>query len=127
MNYIINPSWFYWISVVNGIKTVLIVFSVISALVCLSLAIGYIVHKEAGTGFGEGDSDNIMAKKLVKPIRISFALTVVMAIIAVFIPSRNTLIEMQIARYATYENAERTVDAIKNAVDYIVNAIQSMK
>lgn len=127
MNYIINPSWFYWISIADGIRTVLIVFSVISACACFALAIGHIIHKEVGAGFGEDDSDNIMAKKLIKPIKVTLALTVVTAIIAVFIPSRNTLIEMQIARYATYENAELTLDAIKSAVDYIVNAIQGMK
>ena len=37
------------------------------------------------------------------------------------------MIEMQIARYATYENAEWTVDAIKNAVDYVVQAVKSLK
>jgi len=70
VNYIINPMWFYWLSVVS----------------CVRVFVGVI-----------------------------------------FIPSRNTMLEMQIARYATYENAEWTVETIKSAVDYIVQAIGSLK
>ena len=32
-----------------------------------------------------------------------------------------------VAKYATYENAGLTVDALKSAVDYVVQAIQSLK
>ena len=47
-------------------------------------------------------------------------------IIYVFIPPRETLIEMQIARFTTVENAEWALDAIKSATDYIVSAIKEL-
>ena len=48
-------------------------------------------------------------------------------IIHVFIPSRETLIEMQIARFTTVENAEWALDAVKSATDYIVSAIKELQ
>ena len=54
------------------------------------------------------------------------AIDVIMFIIYVFIPSRETLIEMQIARFTTVENAEWALDAIKSATDYIVSAIKEL-
>ncbi len=45
----------------------------------------------------------------------------------VFIPDKQTMIEMLVAKTATVENAEWTVDAVKQAVDYIVSAIQTLK
>ena len=65
----------------------------------------------------------------VKTQRIATAVAAVAAIlfiIYVFIPSRETLIEMQIARFTTVENAEWALDAIKSATDYIVSAIKEL-
>lgn len=127
MNYIINPSWFYWMSVADGMKTLLLVFAVVLFITEIVLIVAYFVKKSDGIGFGEDDPDNIMAKSLVKPIKLVGFFTLILLFSCVFLPSRNTLIEMQIARYATYENAEWTLETIKSAVDYIVNAIQSVK
>ena len=44
-----------------------------------------------------------------------------------FVPSKEALIEMQVARFATYENAEWTLDTVKAAVDYIVESIKSVR
>lgn len=41
--------------------------------------------------------------------------------------AKDALIEMMIAKQATYENATWTLDALKSAVDYVVQAIQSLK
>ena len=110
--YIINPAWFYWVNVADGINTIMIVGMILSLsalLVC-----GIIM-------FIEDDDD------FLKPVRLGLGFLIFFILGAVFIPSKETLIEMQIAKYATWENAEWTVDAVKDAVDYIVNAIGSLK
>ena len=117
MNYIINPSWFYWINVADTAKLVLTVL-----FCCLLVACIFLWPISLADWVGDEDD-----KRKRKMCTVFSALAVVTGLAAMFIPSRNTLIEMQIAKYATYENAEWTVDAIKNVVDYIVNAIQSMK
>ncbi|MBO4543564.1 MAG: hypothetical protein J5725_10340 [Bacteroidales bacterium] len=119
MNYIINPSWFYWISVVNGLQTFLIILAVVLAVVAIICFI---------TAYEEGEcGDNENSKKWAKRGIICTVTAIAIAIICIFIPSKSTLIEMQIAKFATYENAEWTADKIKEAVDYIINAIQNMK
>jgi len=127
MNYIINPNWFYWINVADGLRTAFtttaVVFGIIEIIMLVIATICYCQGKD----YGENDSDYKMAKALIKPIIIAGIVTVVSIVAAVFIPSREALIEMQVAKFATYENAEWTVDAIKGVVDYIVNAIQNMK
>lgn len=58
---------------------------------------------------------------------VLFVVAVILFIIYVFIPPRETLIEMQIARFTTVENAEWALDAVKSATDYIVSAIKELQ
>lgn len=110
--YIINPAWFYWVNVATGIKIVAIVSACMSLIACIPLAI---------TVYGEEDDDYL------KLLRVTMVVAVLSILGAIFVPTKETLIEMQVAKYATWENAEWTVDAVKDAVDYIVNAIGSLK
>lgn len=116
MNYIIDPMWFYWISVIDRFK----VFACCLDIVCV---IG------AGVSFGcHFDAwDDDAGKTLMKWFRIFLIAFAVLSLLLIFVPSKNTLIEMMIARNATTQNAETAVEAIKSAVDYIINAIQSTK
>lgn len=109
--YIISPAWFYWVNVVNSLKIVALAGTIVGIFACIFLIVAVL----------EEDDD------FLKPLRITIACTAMCIIATVLIPSKETLIEMQIAKYATWENAEWTVDAIKDAVDYIVNAIGSIK
>ena len=113
--YIINPMWFYWVSVVDAIKAIMFIIAAI-----LLIGIG-IVHLLSIIDADFGEDKN---KKTILKVAI---VGVACLVIAIFIPSKEILIEMQIAKYATWENAEWTVDTIKDAVDYIVNAIGSIK
>jgi len=119
MNYIINTGVFYWISVLDGLKTLAIVFLVIGSIIAISF--GFI----GLTDMADMDDEERKAFKTV--FRISIPVFVFGLLGTIFIPGKQTLIEMLIAKTATVENAEWTVDAVKQAVDYIVNAIQTLK
>ena len=121
MNYIINPMWFYWLQVVNGVKTALAGSLVLLCVAMIVLSVVFLVNADM-----DGlDSELVQAvKKTLKKVILAFLLV---AVAAVIIPSKETLIEMQIARYATAENASWTIEAIKAAVDYIVETVNSMK
>lgn len=120
MDYIINPMWFYWINVVSTIKVILILLE-IGTIIALSFGVvGYCLTYKDNLSDGEFEA----SKKL---IRISLPMAIVTAILLIFIPGKQTMIEMQIARYATTENAEWTVETIKSAVDYIVESMQKLK
>ena len=109
--YIINPAWFYWVDIVSSLKIVALASTIVGIFACIFLIVAVLE---------EGDN-------FLKPLRIAIACTAMYIIVTVFIPSKETLIEMQIAKYVTWENAEWTVDTIKDAVDYIANAIGSIR
>lgn len=127
MNYIINPSWFYWINVVDGLRTVFITASIVFGIMGVGMTIITCLYYFQGKDYGEDDPDYKMAKALAKPLIIIGFVTVVSIIAAIFIPSREALIEMQVARFVTYENAELGIDAVKSLIDYIINAVQNLK
>lgn len=115
MNYIIDPMWFYWISVIDCFK---IVVCCLYAVCLIGAVVSFGCHFDAY----EDDAKTLM--KLCRIFLIAFA---VLSLLLIFVPSKSTLIEMMIARTATKQNAEMTLDAIKSAVDYVSNAIQSAK
>lgn len=116
--YIINPSWFYWVNVIHGAGIVVLVFAMIATILCvfgLPLYYGNEVYN---------DEDKKAFWKIAKKLII---LCTALWIVYILIPSKETLIEMQVAKYATYENAEWTVENVKQAVDYIINALKELK
>lgn len=117
MNYIINPSWFYWLNVIEGFKIILIAITIVSGIFGVATVL---------CGIDDWTSDK-EKKRLMKIAKISIIIFLVCVIAFIFIPSKQTLIEMQVTKFATYENAEWTVDTIKSAVDYIVEAVNSIK
>lgn len=123
MNYIINPMWFYWINVADGLHTGFGVAAVLLGLAEIVMAVIAGLSYSMGKDYGPNDPDLKTAKALIKPIIICGIILAVFLVAVAFIPSKNTLIEMQVARFATYENAEWTVETVKSAVDYIVDAI----
>ena len=120
MNYIINPIWFYWLNIADGLHIISIITLIIGAVGSFIAAIFYFEC----LSYGDEDSDFIKAKKILKLFIIS---AIIGAIGVIFIPDKNVLIEMQIAKFATYENAEWTLETIKSAVDYIVEAAKAIK
>lgn len=116
--YIINPSWFYWVNVIYGVGIVVAILATIATFACV---IGLpLYHLETVYD----DEDEKKFRKIAKKLII---ICLVLWIVCIFIPSKETLIEMQVAKYATYENAEWTVETIKQAVDYIINALKELK
>lgn len=116
MNYTINPMWFYWINVVDTLRLVVSIAIFISTATALVAAIIAVVNSD-----WKDDGEYKLAVKVFKGMIV---LLVILCVALVFLPSKNTLIEIQIARYATPENAELMVDTIKSAVDYIMQAIK---
>lgn len=135
MNYIINPSWFYWLQLLSDSKTIIKVISALTSVGLIVAIIAAIVDYVLGYKYrNQIDKDGepydpdwrsyLLAKKFIK---ILFPITIVFLIISIFIPSKETLISMMIAKYATKENLSMTVEGVKSAVDYIVNAIKEIK
>lgn len=129
MTYIINPMWFYWLSVADKIcratYSLAILLAIFSATAYIVTA-AFKFNSLDDDGFDRECSDYIAGTKAQRVATVLAILAVIMSAIYTFIPSRETLIEMQIARFTTVENAEWTLDAIKSATDYIISAIKEL-
>ena len=129
MTYIINPMWLYWLSVVDRACQLVSTAAILLVIPSAALFIAAAFCKYAAVYQNAVDEECFEYATGVKMQRIATAVAAVAAIlfiIYVFIPSRETLIEMQIARFTTVENAEWALDAIKSATDYIVSAIKEL-
>lgn len=111
--YIIEPSWFYWLSVIDNLRLAIEAGLFIVGMGLVALII---------FGVFEENHDNLR-----KWFKIGGIALIPLVILAVFIPNQETLITMMVAKYATYENVGLTVDALQSAVDYIIQSIQSLR
>lgn len=121
MTYFINPMWFYWIHVVNTLKVVLDVASIIVGIIFVATLITEWVY---GMDFDREEKDKKKLQKALKLMGISLSL---MLLAIIFIPSRQTLIEMMVAKQLTVQNVGIGIETIKSAVDYIVQALSEIK
>lgn len=120
--YIIDPKWFYFVDVLNDLECAI---CVITGVLTVGILIILII---ASTKIFDGwsDEDRDLGKKLAKKaIRLS-VIPICMIFIIVLIPSKETMYEMMIAKYITHENISFSVEAIKSAVDYIVEALKAV-
>ena len=128
MNYIINPSWFYWLGVVNSMRGfILAAFIVSIVIIGVALIIIPVNVKLIRDYPSISDDERKVVRFFTKAMKVSIGVCIASGLFMVFVSSKDTLIEMMIAKQGTYENATWTVDALKSAVDYVVQAIQSLK
>ena len=123
---VIPPSFFYWLSVCDGLSFVSAAAAVLSVLAAIGCGIAYFVEKDFADTFND-EKNARSAAALLRMLRILLFVIPCSVVCAVFIPSKQTLLSMTVAKFFTYENAQLTVDAIKEAVDYIVQTIAQLK
>lgn len=121
--YIIDPKWFYLVDVISDFEVVLIFIGVLSfvALVFFVGVQAFIVSD----AFSEEEKARETAR--LQKIMKLFAIPAVCILLVIFLPSEETMYEMMIAKYITHENISFSVEAVKSAVDYIVEALKAVK
>ena len=128
MNYIINPGWFYWLGVVESMRYFMVAALIVSIVIVVASAIIIPMNINMIHEFPDmSDDERKTVQFFTKALKIAIGVLVISGLVLVFVPSKETLIEMMIAKQATYENATWTLDALKSAVDYVIQAIQSLK
>lgn len=136
MNYIIDPSVFYWINVLGILQTVLAILGGCSlAGGIIALIYGWYgkanaydrkyscVYKEYN--YVIDDREMQEALKWIKIGKILSVVSVIFIIASIFVPGKATSIEMLVAKTATFENVGMSIESIKELIDYIVMAIKS--
>ena len=110
--YIIDPSWFYWASVLNTLRVTFYVISIVGLVVVVT---GISVYVSEGGEFRD------VAKK--KWIWVLNGLFTILLVAAFFIPSKETMIQMMVAKFVTHDNLRYSVETIKEIADYIMEGI----
>ena len=114
--YIIHPSFFYLLSVVEGIRGAAIILSVMALIAVGSCTLLVAVYNDF-----DDDNDDAVNKKMKEIIKYSAIALIVCGLIIIFIPGKRTILEMLIAKYATYSNVQTMFDEVKQIVDYLIS------
>ena len=112
MNPIVNPIWFYIISVFNGLK-------VMSGILLMSIVV--LVICTLATSFDDINWEMVENKKITKMIII---VSTICASVILFVPNEETMYKMMIASYITEENVEIAKGEVKELIDYIAEKIK---
>lgn len=118
-DYIINPMFFYWVSVADTAKFMLEILGTIGIAIGIAFWIKGCVDLE----FAYGKTETEEAKKTRRMSIITALISIGIIFGGVFIPSENTLIKMQVAKFGTYDNAEKVVQVIDKKTDALIDAI----
>lgn len=113
MEYIINPSWFYWVSVFDWLKAVCLILGIViiaGIIICI-----------VGIDYCYDDDEK---KIWVKRLKLSIMVSLLCIFAAVFIPSESTMIKMMLAKYATADNVQTAYQAILDGARYILEGLK---
>ena len=125
---IINPAIFYWIGVSSAAQTFFVV--AVGTAICVLIVAAIIISMEASLAksFPRGSEENIRVVNSWKKIFKYSVITIISgSLLCVFIPTKETLLSILVAKYLTYENATWTLESVKEAVNYIINAVAVLK
>lgn len=118
MNPIVNPLFFYFAMVVDSLCCVICIFGAsiliilaVAALLCLITYIEY-----------DGEiEDNYTFLANMKIVKRSIVISIILWTIFIFIPSKEVLIEMEVAKYATPDNIKSIITEIVSTVKEMIN------
>lgn len=129
-DYIINPSVFYWADILNLLKEATKYFSIFGWLVSIGCIIAYIYNACEADEYERHVSEMERYLKYAKNCKIaSISLAIastIFTIATIFIPNKETVMYMVVARTITMENVNWTVQQIKEIVDYIIHAVKGI-
>ena len=124
MDYFINPAWFYWFGVCDGLKTLAIILAILAGCTLIVFIAAYIYNYYMALVYESNKNYISICRNGIKWSTIVF---IPLLLIAIFTPGKQTMIEMQVASIATKTNAEWTVERLKDITDYIIERIQSVE
>lgn len=107
-NYIIDPMFFYWCDVVDGAFNICVIGFIVM--------IGSLLSFIAISATENYHYDSVFEiPKFKKRFVILLVFTILFGLGLIFIPAKETLIGMEIARHATYDNIDIVINKIIDA------------
>lgn len=118
MTYYINPIWFYLMNVSSGMKGLLCVLGGV-ALLCSAFAF---MIWTADVDLTDLEDDE---KKIAKLFKKTITTCLISVVIGIFVPGKETCIEMMIASQVTHENVAATKEEIYEIIDYVTEKVRN--
>lgn len=116
MDYIIDPMWIYWANVVGNLRTVAVIMVIVSVF-ALIICVGALIDGDCDNT----DEDYIFLKKAIITV---MCFVVFNALLIVFIPTKDTIVEMIAAKLATKHNVSLGVKELKELITFIADAFK---
>lgn len=127
MTYIINPWFFYFIGLVEGLKVFFFTFTVISALAIIFLGVFLAVSNFDDVDIPFDKKNDELIKTLEKWFKRSIITTIVFALMLAMTPTSATINKMMISSLVTKENLETVKTNAKDLIDYIAEKAEELK
>ena len=117
MTYYINPIWFYLMNVGSSLRVALFVVGALA----LVFAIATFLCLCDCCLITDMDEDE---KKMAKVVKKLIVLGVIVVILGVLIPTKETCIEMMVASQVTHENVNATKEELYDLIDYVTDKVK---
>ena len=117
MEPIISPWFFYFLNCVNNIWGVFLAIAIVSGVAALITFIAALCEfADSSMDFGE------FYKHYKKIINKEIFICIFGTLLTVFTPSKETMIEMAVAKNVTEKNIELAKDTVKSMIDYTIES-----
>lgn len=118
MNSIISPWVFYWISIVDSIRALLI------AILIMLMIVGAIMFMCTISDADDyGFKDKNVAEEVKLCIKVAIA-TFVVAVLVCMVPSEDTCYKMLAADMFTQDNINNATEYVTDVIDYAVDKLK---
>lgn len=116
MEYVINPMWFYWLQICDELGQFVAVcgFFVIIGGIVMAIALYF-----DGGCYIDDEAISKWKKNIIRAIICG----IICSIVSIAIPTSETLIKMQIAKFGTKDNVEVVLQTIDDKTDKLIEAI----
>jgi hypothetical protein len=121
MNPIISPLTIYLINLMDPLHAVFIGACIVFLVLGILNGIDYLDNKDSST-----EKYQKQAQKALGRTRRMAVICVLCMLLAVFVPSKNTIIEMIVAQNITINNINAGEEKVKEAIDYLVEKVKEV-
>lgn len=111
---IINPIWFYLINVADTLKTAFYIIGPVLIFIA-GISTGVTIDMVCN------DEEAANTRKIAKKIAI---VGIILLIIAILLPNKETSYTMLVASQVTTTNIELATNAVKECIDYIASVMK---
>lgn len=121
MNSIISPWVFYWIGIVDNIRTLLITILIV---LVIGGVIMFMCTISDADDYGLKNED--VAKEVKICIKVAIA-TFVVAVLVCVIPDSDTCYKMLAAKMFTQDNINSATEYVTDVIDYAVDKVKELQ